>query len=96
MPRMNGKRLALSSRCTPELKQKLLAASEAGGRSLMQEIEFRLEQSFAIAEATRTIRETIRQEMRAEFEARRDLEDQAAAEHQRQVLVALGFKETVN
>ena len=47
-------------------------------------------------ELHRVIRETIRQELRAELQAMRELEEQAAAEHQRQVLVALGFKETVN
>ena len=47
-------------------------------------------------ELHRVIRETIRQELRAELQAMRELEEQAAAEHQRQVLVALGFKETLN
>ena len=47
-------------------------------------------------ELHRVIRETIRQELRAELQAMRELEEQAAAEHQRQVLAALGFKPVVN
>jgi hypothetical protein len=41
-----GERVALSLRMTPDLKRKLDAAAEAGGRSQSQEAEFRLERSF--------------------------------------------------
>ncbi len=47
-------------------------------------------------EILRVIRETVRAELRTELQAQRELEEQAAAEHQRQVLVALGFKPVVN
>ena len=42
-----GERVALSLRMTPDLKRRLDAAAEAGGRSQSQEAEFRLERSFA-------------------------------------------------
>jgi hypothetical protein len=42
-----GKRATLTTRITDETRRKLEAASEDTGRSLSQEIEFRLEQSFA-------------------------------------------------
>ncbi len=41
-----GKRKTLSTRITPELRDKLEAASKASGRSLSQEIELRLDRSF--------------------------------------------------
>jgi hypothetical protein len=41
-----GERVALSLRMTPELKSKLDAAAEQGGRSQSQEAEFRLERTF--------------------------------------------------
>ena len=41
-----GERVALSLRMTPELKRRLDAAAEAGGRSQSQEAEIRLEKSF--------------------------------------------------
>ena len=45
------------------------------------------------AEILRVVRETVREEMRAEFQGRRDAEEMANAEHQIAVLKALGFKE---
>lgn len=41
-----GKRMPLGVRTTPEIRAKMEAAAKASGRSLAQEIEFRLEQSF--------------------------------------------------
>jgi hypothetical protein len=41
-----GERVPMSFRVTPELKAKMDAAAEESGRSVTQEIEFRLEQSF--------------------------------------------------
>jgi hypothetical protein len=41
-----GERFPMSFRATPELKEKLDRACELNGRSLAQEIEFRLEGSF--------------------------------------------------
>lgn len=51
MPRVlkeeDGKRYSLSARTTLELNQSLKDAAQKNGRSLSQEIEYRLEQSFA-------------------------------------------------
>ena len=41
-----GERFQLGIRVTPDLKRRLDAAAEAGGRSQSQEAEFRLERSF--------------------------------------------------
>jgi hypothetical protein len=41
-----GERVAMSFRVTPESKEKLDHAAKSSGRSLAQEIEFRLERSF--------------------------------------------------
>ena len=41
-----GERVALSLRMTPDLKRRLDAVAEAGGRSQSQEAEIRLEKSF--------------------------------------------------
>ena len=46
LPAGGGKRYALSMRTTKELRDKLDQAREASGRSLAQEVEARLEQSF--------------------------------------------------
>jgi TraY domain len=45
-PSEEGRRVALSLRLTPSIKELLDAAALEGGRSLSQEAEFRLEQSF--------------------------------------------------
>jgi hypothetical protein len=96
MPRPSGKRGTFTFRVTASLRERLEAAAEASQRPVSEVIETMLERAFLMDDLSRVARETIRQEMRAEFEARRDLEEQAIAEHQRQVLAALGFKETVN
>jgi Arc-like DNA binding domain len=41
-----GKRYPLNMRTTRELREKIERAALASGRSLVQEVEFRLEQSF--------------------------------------------------
>jgi hypothetical protein len=46
-PRELGKRVQLSLRVTPSLKNQLDAAAAVSGRSQSQEVEFRLERSFA-------------------------------------------------
>lgn len=47
LPEGEGKRVPLNMRTTQDLRLKLDAAAEATGRSLAQEIEFRLEQSLS-------------------------------------------------
>jgi hypothetical protein len=51
MPRLSvsgdGKKAPLNMRTTPQLRAKLEAAAAASGRSLVQEVEYRLEVSFA-------------------------------------------------
>ena len=46
LPRGQGKRAQLNVRVTDELKNNMDAAAKASGRSVAQEVEFRLEQSF--------------------------------------------------
>jgi hypothetical protein len=46
-----GKRYPLNMRTTREIREQLEAAAAASGRSLAQEVEFRLEQSFRIDQA---------------------------------------------
>ena len=50
-PKRVDRRKTTSTRITPELRAKIDAAAEQSERSLAQEIEFRLEQSFAVDEA---------------------------------------------
>src|SRR5262245_29926901 len=42
----SGKRYPLNMRTTRELRERIIAAAHASGRSLVQEVEYRLEQSF--------------------------------------------------
>jgi hypothetical protein len=48
LPAEHGKRYPIAIRTTKELKERLEGASKASGRSLAQELEFRLERSFEI------------------------------------------------
>jgi Arc-like DNA binding dprotein len=48
-----GKRIPLNMRTTRELRDRLDAAARASGRSLVQEVEYRIEQSFQTAEAAK-------------------------------------------
>jgi hypothetical protein len=41
-----GKRYPLNMRTTRELRERIIAAAHASGRSLVQEVEYRLERSF--------------------------------------------------
>jgi hypothetical protein len=50
-----ARRRALSFRTTPELYARMQAAAAASGRSLTQEIELRLERSFADEEIAGTL-----------------------------------------
>jgi len=54
-----GKRYPLNMRTTKELREKIEAAARASGRSLVQEVEFRLEQSFQKGDQAKLIRETV-------------------------------------
>jgi TraY domain len=65
-----SRRIPLNTRTTPTLRSRLEEAATASGRSLAQEVEARLLGSFSLEDTVRVIRETVRQEMRAEFEAR--------------------------
>ena len=49
----NGKRRPLNMRTTPALRAKIEQAAEESGRSLVQEVEYRLERSFWEEEAWR-------------------------------------------
>src|SRR5205809_4463840 len=44
---LTGKRYPLNMRTTRELREQVERAARASGRSLVQEVEYRLEQSFA-------------------------------------------------
>lgn len=48
-----GKRHALHLRTTRELREQIGAAAEASGRSMAQEVEFRLERSFDVESLTK-------------------------------------------
>ena len=48
LPAEEGKRYPIAIRTTKELKERLERASKASGRSLAQELEFRLEHSFEV------------------------------------------------
>src|SRR3954469_8079548 len=56
LPPEKGKRYALGLRTTKELRDLLQQAADSSGRSLAQEIEFRLERSF---ERERTLSEIL-------------------------------------
>lgn len=69
-PSEGGRKVALNMKTTVEVRAKLEALAEASGRSLTHEVEWHLERAVLYGDLTRAIREQIRQEMRAEFEAR--------------------------
>jgi hypothetical protein len=50
-PTEEGKRDPLNVRVTRKIREQLQAAAAANGRSLAQEVEFRMEQSFKIDQA---------------------------------------------
>src|SRR5215471_13276718 len=61
-----GKRYPLNMRTTRELRERIEAAAEASGRSLVQEVEYRLEQSFERQAILEEIRDIIRREIQVE------------------------------
>lgn len=54
-----GKRYPLNMRTTRELRERIEAAATASGRSLVQEVEYRLERSFWADDVRQTIREEL-------------------------------------
>src|SRR5215472_6103901 len=54
-----GKRYPLNMRTTKELRDKIEEAAMASGRSLVQEVEFRLERSFRQQEIEKEIKKTL-------------------------------------
>jgi hypothetical protein len=52
-----GKRYPLNMRTTREMRERLEASARASGRSLAQEVEIRLEQSFRVDDVRREIKE---------------------------------------
>jgi hypothetical protein len=60
LPPEDGKRYPLGIRTTKALRERILKASRASGRSLAQEIEFRLEQSFERDDFLRVVERRIR------------------------------------
>jgi Arc-like DNA binding dprotein len=54
-----GKRYPLNMRTTKELRDKIEEAATASGRSLVQEVEFRLERSFRQQEIEREIKNAL-------------------------------------
>jgi predicted DsbA family dithiol-disulfide isomerase len=67
-----GKRYPLNMRTTLELRQKIEGAAKLSGRSLVQEVEYRLEQSFE--------REGLRQNFSALMREHADYTAKVAAE----------------
>ena len=55
----SGKRYPLNMRTTKAVRDRLEAAARANGRSLTQEVEFRLEQSFLTADMREFITEAV-------------------------------------
>lgn len=66
-----GPRKNVTFRLNEQVMDRVQAFAAEHGRSASEEIERRIEASFHDDDAMRVIRETIRQEMRAEFAARR-------------------------
>jgi TraY domain len=87
-----GERFPMSFRATPELKAKLVLACEVNGRSLAQEIEFRLEGSFReqelIERALATVSRRSRRALEGEMEELRETWKQL----NRQLLSLIGPK----
>jgi predicted HicB family RNase H-like nuclease len=73
-----GKRYPLNMRTTKELRDKIEEAATASGRSLVQEVEFRLEGSFWQQEIERET-DTVKLQVRVSERLRRRLEQ--AAKH---------------
>jgi hypothetical protein len=73
------RRVNLNMRCTPDLRSMVEAAAAMSGRSLTDEVLWRVERSFYTDDFNTVIRETVREEMRAEFEGRRAMEAQRVA-----------------
>jgi hypothetical protein len=57
-----GKRYPLNMRTTKELRDKIEQAAMASGRSLVQEVEFRLERSFRQQEIERELKNALKAE----------------------------------
>jgi hypothetical protein len=64
LPAEKGKRYAIGIRTTKALKDALLSASRASGRSLAQEIEFRLERSVEGQNLEQIVMEVINRQAR--------------------------------
>lgn len=58
-----GKRFPLNMRTTKVLRDRMVTASKASGRSLSQEVEYRLERSFLEQDFANLIRQIIREEL---------------------------------
>jgi predicted HicB family RNase H-like nuclease len=71
-----GKRYPLNMRTTKELRDKIEEAARASGRSLVQEVEFRLESSFLQQEIERET-DTVKLQVRLSERLRRRLEQAA-------------------
>src|SRR5690242_4365213 len=74
-----NKRLTLTTRITEDLRKKLEAAAEATGRSLSQEIELRLLESFTAAERLASIEQFAAETMQFSRETRAANERMAAS-----------------
>jgi hypothetical protein len=61
-----GKRIPLNMRTTQELRDRIEAAARASGRSLVQEVEYRVEQSFKQEAEAVSIEETFDEHVVAE------------------------------
>jgi predicted HicB family RNase H-like nuclease len=71
-----GKRHPLNMRTTKELRDKIELAAMASGRSLVQEVEFRLERSFQEEEIEK-LTDTVKLQVRLPERLRRRLEQEA-------------------
>lgn len=69
-PLAEVKRQVVAFRTTEAMRDRLLAAAEASGRSMAQELEFRLEAMFAAEDTRAIIRDEIRAALAEDHEER--------------------------
>ena len=60
---MEGKRYPLNMRTTKQMREKLERAARASGRSLVGEVEYRLERSFDRDEVVKLVADTVVKEI---------------------------------
>ena len=68
-----GKRYPLNMRTTRELRDRIEAAARASGRSLVQEVEYRLERSFQTDDLTKEMKASIQEAIEESWTSLADL-----------------------